>query len=198
MVEEMRILSSGKKPYFRISIVKFGSAPETVCEAKSENDVKLDSVASLDGGSGGTDAATALAEAIAILNRNPGKATDFVPYVFFLSDGEPDDPTAALAEGAKLKSLSIAAGAPRLITLGFGQSNDTFMQQLASNTELYKRLRDSREVTRFFPLIGSDVAGNAATGADAVDQAIMNLLVSIPRREILEPYDPVDQSLEAN
>ena len=173
LVDEMKLLSQGLKPYFKLSVVVFGSHARSACEAVSENAVDMTAITALSGSSGSTNAAAALQEANAILLRNPGKATDFVPYVFFLSDGAPDDVGTALAAGTALKGLSVAAGTPHLVTIGFGSVNDSFMSQLASNPELYKKLANSREIVKLFPSIGT--MAQTATGAAGVDQAIMNI-----------------------
>jgi uncharacterized protein YegL len=174
MIEEFNILSMGSKPYFRISIVSFGSSAQVLCEYQSEQQVNVSQVAAFAGNSGSTDAAAALEATYNLLMRNPGNPTDFVPYVFFMSDGAPDDEGGALAASAKLKSMSIPAGTPRVVTIGLGSSvNDNFMRQLATNTELYKHLQNSKEITKFFPAIGT--LTGTKTGTDAVDTAIVNL-----------------------
>ena len=173
MVDEMKIISGGLKPYFKISIISFGSRPDVVCEATSEQAINLSKAASLQGDSGTTDAAAALNEALSVLQRYPGQPTDFTPYVFFLSDGEPDDEASALAAGDKLKNLSLSAGTPRVVTIGFGDVKDDFMRKLATNPELYKKLPQPKDITKLFPVIGT--IAQSATGTDSVDQAIMNL-----------------------
>ena len=173
MTDEMKIISGGLKPYFKISIISFGSRPEVICEATSEQAVDLSKAAALKGDSGTTDAAAALNEVIALLQRSPGQPTDFTPYVFFLSDGAPDDEGAALAAGDNLKRLSISSGGPRVVTIGFGDVKDDFMKKLATNPELYKKLAQSKEITKLFPAIGT--IAQSATGTGSVDQAIMNL-----------------------
>ena len=173
MIEEMRLISGGMKPYFRVSIVRFGSQAEVLCEAVSEQDIDLDSVTALTGSSGSTAADLALKEAARILMNRPGEATDFNPYVFFCSDGEPDDAGDALSAGQALKGLNLAAGAPRLVTIGFGAVNHDFMRNLASNPELYKSLSDYKELLRFLPQIGS--ATQAKGGVQGVDAVIMNI-----------------------
>jgi uncharacterized protein YegL len=172
MIEEMRIISSGMKPYFRVSIVRFGSAPEVLCEAVSEQDIDLDRVSAMEGTSGSTNAAAALEESMRILREHPGEATDFNPYVFFFSDGEPDDGKAALQAGQNLKALGISAGTPRLVTIGYGNVNDAFMSDLASNKELYKKLKNHQEITKFLPQIGT--IAQSQVGVQGVDAAIMN------------------------
>src|SRR5262245_20872808 len=132
MVTEMSALSGGgKKPYFRLSIVKFGSRPHRLAVCAGEGDIDLSQVTTLDGNSGSTNAAAALDEVQTILSTNPGQPTDFTPYVFFLSDGAPDDAPAALAAGNGVKALQISAGAPIIVTIGFGSVNDAFMSSLA-------------------------------------------------------------------
>jgi Uncharacterized protein encoded in toxicity protection region of plasmid R478, contains von Willebrand factor (vWF) domain len=173
MVDEMRIISGGMKPYFRLSIVKFGSTPLTISEALSEQAIDVPKVASLEGDSGTTDAAAALSCALSLLKKNGGKDTDFNPYVFFFSDGAPDDAAAALKAGSALKSLTIPAGSPRLVTIGVGAVQDDFMRELASTPELYKRLTNIKDIIRLFPTIGTIAA--SATGVASVDEAIMNI-----------------------
>ncbi len=173
MIDEMRIISGGMKPYFRVSIVKFGSTAETLAEAQNEQAINISAVTSLTGDSGTTDTAAALNQALSVLKKNGGKDTDFTPYVFFLSDGAPDDEASALKAGDALKNLSIPAGAPRLVTIGIADARDDFMRQLASTPELYKRLNDVRDIVRLFPTIGT--IAQTATGAAGVDDAIMNL-----------------------
>src|SRR5262245_42674296 len=174
MIDEFQILSMGVKPYFKISVISFGSDFKVLSEAKSEQQVDVTEVSNFNGDSGSTNAAGALDEACNLLGRNPGKDTDFTPFVFFLSDGNPDDENSALASGDRLNNLSIPAGSPRVVTIGLGSDvNDKFMQKLASNSELYKHLKDSKEIVKLFPAIGT-IAGSA-TGAAAVEQAIVNI-----------------------
>jgi uncharacterized protein YegL len=174
MIDEFQILSMGVKPYFKVSIISFGSDFKVLSEAQSEQQVDVTKVSNFNGESGSTNAAAALDEACNLLARNPGKDTDFTPFVFFMSDGNPDDESAAIAAGNKLKSLSIPAGTPRVVTIGLGSDvNDSFMQKLASNSELYKHVKDSKEIIKLFPAIGT-IAGSA-TGAAAVEQAFVNI-----------------------
>jgi uncharacterized protein YegL len=175
MIEELKLISQGMKPYFKISVIKFGSDSEVLCEAVNENSVDLNLVATLSGDSGSTNAAAGLNEAYELLKRNTGESTDFNPYVFFFSDGEPDDEDEAINSANRLKSLVIAAGEPRIVTIGAGQPNDDFMRKVASNVELYKFFgSDFSKVARFFPNIGT-VASQAGGGTNAVDAGIVNI-----------------------
>ena len=173
MIEEMRLLSQGKKSYFKISVISFGSDSKILSKAQSETQINLDTVTRFVGNSGSTNAAAALSDALQILTSNSGAQTDFEPFVFFLSDGAPDNKELALDAGGRIKSLSIPAGTPRIVTVGFGQPNDQFMTALATTPELYKRLTVSSEIRAFLPAIGT-VAGTN-TGADGVAKAIMQL-----------------------
>lgn len=173
MIDELKLMSSGMKPYFKLSVITFGTRPEVVCEAVSEQAVDMNKAAALKGESGSTDAEGALVEVHNLLQRNPGASTDFNPYIFFLSDGAPDDVNAALSAAEKLKKMSIAAGTPKLVTIGFGAANDDFMRKLASNSEMYKKLQDYRQIVKIFPAIGT--IAQTATGTEGMDQAIMNL-----------------------
>ncbi|PWC82494.1 hypothetical protein TSH100_23630 [Azospirillum sp. TSH100] len=173
MIEEMRLLSQGKKPYFKVSVISFGSDSKILAKVEPETQINLDAVMQFAGNSGSTNAAAALSDACQLLSSNGGAANDFEPFVFFLSDGAPDNEALALEAGRRIKALSVAAGTPRIVTIGFGQPNDQFMTALATTPELYKRLQVSSDIRAFLPAIGT-VAGTN-TGADGVAQAIMQL-----------------------
>lgn len=171
MISELQVISQGRKPWFRVSVIAFGSRPRVLAEFQSEQQIDVASVTTFNGSSGGTDMAAALAEAADLLRRNPGQATDFTPYVFLMSDGAPDDPASAEEAARQLKQLNIAAGTPRLITVGFGAVVDALMRRLASQSELYIKCRSSHDLTNLFPVIGSTVA-TVTGGVQAVDEAI--------------------------
>ena len=164
----------GRKPYFKVSMVSFGSSYHTIAEAVSETDLDKDAVANFGGNSGGTNAAAALDEAARILNSHPGQETDFEPFVFFLSDGHSSNESEALAAAKKIKNLSLPPGAPRIITLGFGSVDDSFMASIASNGELYKKLDSPRDIVKLLPAIGS-IHPCPTGGAAGVEEAIMKL-----------------------
>jgi uncharacterized protein YegL len=173
MIEEMRLLSQGMKAYFKVSVVSFGSDSTVLATAQNEKQIDLTSVAKFAGNSGSTNAAAALSEAYNILVSNGGTPTDFDPFVFFLSDGAPDSAQLALDAGLRIKALSIPAGTPRLITVGFGSPVDAFMSSLATRPELYKKLQKSSDIKNLLPAVGT-IAGTK-TGADGVVEAIMQL-----------------------
>jgi uncharacterized protein YegL len=174
MIEEMKLISQGTKPYFKLSVVVFGSRPEVLAEAQSEQTIDKTKITSFSGSRGNTDMAGALNETADILKRKPGNATDFDPYVFLLTDGQPDHEANALSAAQTLKNMEIAAGKPRLIAIGLGDNvNMSFLQQIASNPELAKHVDDPDELTRLFPMIGTVVT--SAGGTQAVDQAIVDI-----------------------
>ena len=175
LISELVTASMGKKPYFKVSVVSFGSSYHTIAEAVSETDLEkdLDAVANFGGNSGSTNAA-ALDEAARILTSHPGQETDFEPFVFFLSDGYPDDNSEALKAAKKIKNLSLPPGAPRIVTLGFGSVDDSFMASIASNGELYKKLDSSEDIVKLLPAMGT-IGSNATSGAEGVEEAIMKL-----------------------
>jgi uncharacterized protein YegL len=174
MIEEMRLMSQGTKPYFKLSILVFGSNVNLVAEAQTEQAIDKTRVSNFSGSSGSTNMAAALAEAAAVLKRNPGKATDFDPYIFLLTDGQPDDESQALRSAQAIRDMEVAAGKPRLIAIGLGDSiNMSFLQQVATNAELAKHLQKADDLVKFFPAIGTVVS--SAGGAQAVDQAIVDI-----------------------
>ena len=176
-IDEFKALSHGVKRYFIISIIHFASRVQVVCEAESEWKINLDAAASLSGNGGSTNAAGALHAARELLTRNPGEPSHYTPFVFFLSDGMPDDETETLDAARKLKSLSIPAGTPRVFTLGFGEAKDSLMKQVASQPEMYKRFKDSGELQQFFPNIGTFVL--PARGEEQAVKAIVEGYIDI-------------------
>lgn len=173
MIAEMEILSQGEKPYFRVSIVSFGSHARILAEAQSEQDIDVQSVATFKGDSGGTNMADGLRTAYDILQRNPGKPTDFIPYVFLLTDGFPND-RHSTAEAAKLLTSSeIAAGSPELVAIGIEGHDAEFLKSILKNPELYKGLEDHTALVRLFPAVGT--VAKSQSGVDAVNKAIANI-----------------------
>jgi uncharacterized protein YegL len=182
MVDEMKLWSGGgKKPYFRVSVISFGSTAKILSEAVGEGGVDIGRVTSLRADSGTTNAAEALAKAIEVLERNPGQTTHFEPFVFFFSDGFPDHRQRALDQGARLKALSLESGRPRLVTIGIGDADDEFMKELATSRQgeaRYRRLRDADDIRYFFPTIGTVAASMAAdrrSSADQLEEAIITI-----------------------
>jgi uncharacterized protein YegL len=174
MIEEMRLLSQGTKPYFKLSIIVFGSGVHLICEAVNEQTVDKAKVTSFSGSSGQTNMAAALTEAAAVLRRNQGNATDFDPYVFLLTDGHADNESAALSAAQDIHNMEITAGKPRIVAIGLGGSvNMPFLEKVASTPELAKHLLIAQDLVRFFPAIGTIVSG--AGGPQAVNQAIVNI-----------------------
>lgn len=174
LVDTLVTISMGQKPYFKVSIVSFGSGIETLAEALVETDIEESKVAQFKGDSGSTNAAAALDEAKRILMKHPGVEEDFEPFVFFLSDGYPDNESTAIQSAESIKALSLPSGTPRIVTLGFGnQVNDGFMEEVASNKELYKKMNDSKDIIKLLPAVGT--IGTQAGGAKDVEEEIMKL-----------------------
>jgi uncharacterized protein YegL len=177
MLSEMEVRAKGTKPYFKVSVIAFGSNAEILAEAQNERAV-VGRLSKFSGSRGGTRPSGAFRLATEILTRNPGAGTDFRPYVFFLSDGRPDDEDrgAAVQAAASLKQLSISAGEPTVFAIGYGDVDEAFMRSVCSNKEsgeCFSKLPDVNALLRLFPLIGS-VAGTRS-GESAIDTGIMNL-----------------------
>lgn len=173
LIDALVTASMGQKPYFKVSVISFGSNYQTLAEAVTENDLDENVVANFGGNSGSTNAAAALDEAARILKNNPGQETDFEPFVFFLSDGHPDNATQALQAADTIKNMSLPSGTPRIVTLGFGSVDDGFMGSIANNSELYKKMNSSKDIVKLLPAIGT--IGTQAGGAEDVEEAIMKL-----------------------
>jgi uncharacterized protein YegL len=173
MVAEMEVIAKGSKPYFRISIIAFGTNADNIAEAQGEREIDINAIATFTGSRGSTRPSEAFRMAIDILKRNPGKPTDFRPYVFFFSDGAPDDDdrVSALQAAAELKALKIDAGEPTLWALGYGAIDKDFMQKVGG-AERFKEVTDAAALSKLFPIIGT--TAGTQTGEAGVDKAIMN------------------------
>lgn len=172
LVDALVTASMGQKPYFKVSVISFGSNCQTLAEAVTENDLDENVIANFSGDSGSTNAAVALDEAARILRKYPGEETDFEPFVFFLSDGHPDNAPQALQAADTIKNMALPSGTPRLVTLGFGSVDHDFMGAVAKNSELYKKMNSSKDIVQLLPAIGTMTQ---AGGAENVEEAIMKL-----------------------
>jgi hypothetical protein len=162
MLAEMEVIARGTKPYFRLSVIAYGSTASILVECKGEREVDVTKLADFVGSRGSSAADVGLRAAINVLKRHPGKETDFRPYVFFCSAGHVDRVDAAIAVSSELKSLDIPAGKPTVIAVALGNTNEVVMKQIASNEELFVRVATSSDLVKFIPLIGT-VAGSGST-----------------------------------
>jgi hypothetical protein len=93
----------------------------------------------------------------------------------------PDEKQKALDVGDRLKALRLASGEPRLVTIGIGDADDSFMQKLATSRHgepRYRRLKDPDDMKYFFPTIGTVAASMAAdrrNSAEKLEEAIMTI-----------------------
>jgi uncharacterized protein YegL len=173
MISEMEVIAKGTKPYFKVSLIAYGSELRVLCEAVGEKQVDLDAIATFAGASGTTDMAGALELAGKVLERHPGKPTDFRPYVWLFTDGRPDDPARAEAAAGALKALALPAGSPTVVAVGVGDVEPAFLKRVATNPEFAILKADPRALVRIFPAIGTIVGSRS--GEAAINQAIVNL-----------------------
>ncbi len=197
MIDEMRLISGGHKPYFRVTLIRFGSTAEILCEAESEHRIDLDQVTSLRGDSGRRNCAEALRLAHEVLERNPGAPTDFQPFVFFFCGGLPDAAAGAgdaraeaLETAQRLRELWLPSGRLTIIVLGLGaRAEEDFLSRLASergDRRYYRKLESAREIYDFLPDIGTVASGETADAADAVIERVLGDSGAAPP-EALEP-----------
>jgi uncharacterized protein YegL len=163
-VLELQQATRGKKPYFRFSLIVFGSHAEIVAEAVSINDVDATSL-ELDGAGGTTDLAAALRLVDEVLLRDSAGEADCPPFVFLYTDGKPNDARAALEAAEQLKALRLPCGSPELIALGFGDADEALLRRMVSQPGFYKTCRDSAGLARLLPAVGTptSVRGGPAT-----------------------------------
>lgn len=166
-VNELYVATRGKKPYFRFSLVSYGSAPTIVAEALDVRDVEVKPFV-LDGTSGRTNLIDALAAVRQILARDGATEEHCPPVVFLFTDGRPTDEqgtatpavaSATIAEAQALKAMPLPCGSPFIVALGFGEASDTLLQQLASTPALYHRLPSAQALIALLPDIGTPTVG---------------------------------------
>src|SRR4051812_50024640 len=75
MIEEMKLMSQGTKPYFKLSVVVFGTHAQAISEAVSEQQVDKTKVTSFSGNSGGAKKGEAPAEATPGAQTHPPQET---------------------------------------------------------------------------------------------------------------------------
>jgi hypothetical protein len=162
-VNELYMTTRGKKPYFRFSLVSYGSSPSIVAEAVDVRDVDVKPFV-LDGSSGRTNLVAVLEAVRELVARDGATAQHCPPSVFIFTDGKPTDEhgresdattAAALAEAALLKALPLACGSPFVVTLGFGDASDAFLRELASTPNHYHRLPNAQALVKLLPDIGT-------------------------------------------
>lgn len=171
MTEEMRLLNKGKFDRIFLSAIKFGSDTTVLFEHQPETQINVDVLAGFQGNSGNTAMDRALHLAADILERHPGKPTDFEPYVFVFTDGLPNSESLAEAAADRVRSLTLPAGKPRIACIGCGAAvQTTFLDKIASNELTSVHLVNPAAISQFFTVVGSKTSTSG--GADAIDRMI--------------------------
>lgn len=155
-VAELKLQTKGLKPWFKFTLMHFGSECGIDAEAAELNNIEVEEF-QLDGTSGSTRMDLALMTVIDLLRRTPCKGTDCPPFVFLFTDGVPDAgyEQATLDAAAQLKSLSLPSGSPRLVTIGFGAMDAELLRQLATTPDFFKPIANSRDLVRMLPKMGT-------------------------------------------
>jgi uncharacterized protein YegL len=160
LVSEIDVIERNR-PCFILSVVTFGPQETVHIEANSAREIGMSGISVFTKCSESTRSSTALHLAEEILKRHPGKAEDFRPHVFFILDVKPDahDRSAALDAAVDLKSLNVAAGAPLIWAIGWGDVEMEFMESVASKVGLFKKLPNVETLGKFLPAIVAVASG---------------------------------------
>jgi hypothetical protein len=153
------MVSLGKKPFFKFSFIVFGTSSDVFVEAADVNDIDPDKIV-IDGEGGTTNLAAALEDARVLVEKH-ARPNHCPPFVFVFTDGCPSldgntsDEVNALSRGSALKSSALPSGSPRIVTLGFGDINDSFMARLATRPSFFKKVSNPDELIELLPSIGT-------------------------------------------
>jgi uncharacterized protein YegL len=176
---ELQLQCRGKKPWFRFSLVTFGSSAEAIARCLNVNDIDASGFA-LDGSSGTTDLAAALSVARELIESDGATDAHCPPFVFLFTDGRADDEVAALREAAWLKRMDLPCGAPRIVTLGFGGVDHAFLSQLATTHEFHKSLATPHDLVRLLPKMGTPTKRGRGNGTvDELEAQIAGPIMDI-------------------
>ncbi|MDI3291656.1 VWA domain-containing protein [Polyangium sp. 15x6] len=177
-VSELDVATQGTRPYFRFSLIQFGSQPTIVAENLDVRKVDVTDF-QLAGESGSTNLAAALNAAREVLLRDGATSAHCPPFVFLFTDGHPTDSNghtseaatqAALDAAGALKVLPLPCGSPFLVALGYGDINDDNMRKLASRPDLYHRLPNMAALVKVLPSIGTPTVQGGGTVGTFVAQ----------------------------
>lgn len=143
---------------FSIAVVDFNTSA-AVKHAVDKAEALADRLARLSPG-GGTNIATALAEAAKVVRGAAPALTAIRPVALLFSDGRPSsDPRAAAAD---LRTVA------DVVTVAFGSDADeALLRELATSPEHAYRCADGRELRRFFASVGATLSMSLASGARA-------------------------------
>lgn len=174
MLEEMKCLTMGKKTYFYLSAITFGSQARIVLE-KVDTNLINDDLELVTGNEEGSDLSSALRLARNLLKRNARDSREFTPYVFVLSGSKPtSNYNEIISVATALKELELPTDSARIISLSVSKNVDVeFMGTIASSRDLSVHLDKPHKIVRFFPAIGT--ASNTSSGVSGIDDAIINL-----------------------
>jgi uncharacterized protein YegL len=173
--EELVSFNKGTMDRIFISAIKFGTDASLLLEHQAETKVDMSKLTGFTGSSGGTNMAAALRLAADVIKRNPGKASDFIPYVLVFTDGAPNTPTAVeewVAAANDIKAIRGPDGeAPRIAAIGCGaEVNRDVLDRIATSPEISIVLENFSELQMFFTQVGT--ATGSARGAAGMDRAI--------------------------
>jgi uncharacterized protein YegL len=165
-IQELQAETRGRKPWFRFSMIPFGSSATALLEGVSINDVDPDGVL-LQGSSGSTNMGEALSLATSVIARCGAAPDDWPAYVFLFTDGRPDSAEEAINAASRLKSLRLPGGSPRIICIGFGAADEALLARLATSPEHTVMGANAEVLKALLPRLGTPTGmGNGATAAD--------------------------------
>jgi uncharacterized protein YegL len=178
-VTELQLSSGGgSKSYFFFTLVRFGTHAHTEVANARLNDIEPEEISIL-GTAGRTYMGRALAAVREILEGDKSTSAHCAPYVFVYTDGKADDADDAVREADAIRALKLPCGAPSIVTLGFGNTDDGFLKRIADSPEMYKKTRDAQELARLLPSIGTPTAAHGAATEDAFRRRIAAMKTNV-------------------
>jgi hypothetical protein len=166
MIEEMTLISGGGKPLFHVSVISGCRQPQIIATAARDIEAADLLAASKPARRAKTPVKLSrlLEMAKSILEENPGRHQDHTPWVIVMSAGAADEDHAITAADA-LKTMDIAAGAPRIAVFDLSRTQSPALPAIASNAALYRTGASPESVAVALPGL-VNIGGSARADMD--------------------------------
>ena len=168
-------LNRDERPGILTTIISYGSGATIWCEYASEREIERGFRLTLRGDSGASNLGNALRTAEEALSRNPGKDSDFVPYVIIVAASASTDGVAAADFAHRVLGLQLPSGQPRVVLISLSEEIFKFQKKLAANIPVFGLVPNADVLVQILSAIPGILIKTSA-GSREVDQNLAKLL----------------------